>query len=184
MYGVTRTDARAQLAVMDAIVFFAVCTLICAFLVSSALSQREVIDESAHSAPRADEILSAYLGASLGEPLSLGSPGLELTGAEPLCEVLFVIASLLSEGREPEEFLMLFSACSRVLEAICIQWSPMLRLSSHAVDGWTTLIEVGAPRLDRFETWSSTKNLGECGEATITVTLVLSSSLLLHDVGV
>lgn len=182
MSGTSRADTRAQLAVMDAMVFFAVCAVISASLASSALHCSDLTDEPTHGAVRADELLSAYLRASLGEPLSVEPSRLELTGLEPLSEVLFVMASLLTQGREPEEFSALSSLCSRIIVGMCGPWSPVLRLSASGSEGWATLIEIGAPRLDSLETWSATKSLGESGGSTITVTLVLFSTLLLHDV--
>jgi len=178
LYGSRRVDRSAQLALMDAMVFFAVSMVICATLASYALGQGTGASDAVYSPASPDELLSVYLGASIGEGFVLQGSGLELTGRETFGETLFVIAALLAQGHDETSFESVLAHCSAVLSGLCAPWPSILRLSLADGADWVVFLEVGQDASAGSDTASASQNLGECEGAPLMVTLVLSPALL------
>lgn len=177
MSGRRTHDERAQLALLDAMVFFAVSTVICSVMVSYSVSEDgSGGDVFASAAP--EEVLSAYLCASLGKDFILGAPALELLGSERVGEVLFLLMATVLDGGSLEVFEPLLSHCGEVLAGLCGPWSHLLRLSSEDGGGTTILIMFGCEPDEGADATSSSQNLGTYGGADLTATLVLSPALL------
>lgn len=184
MSGRRRRDGRAQLAVLDAMVFFAVSSLICATMASYAASHSGRGSDWDACAPDMDGLLEVFLMASLGEAPPFESFGFELTGQETFGEALFIVSALVAEGYLAASFWPLFALCLDVLSDLCPQWSPAVRLSALAGGSWVLLAEFGGPPLEGADTYSASQNLGASGGASLTATLLLSPGLLLHGYGV
>ena len=180
MSGRPPRDERAQLALLDAMVFFAISMVICGVMVSYAVPGGSIDDGSFGSA-RADNLLAVYLGASLGDGVALGVAGFEFTGDERLGEVLFLLSALVLDGVPLEGFEPLLSHCSSVLSALSEPWSPFLRVISDDGEGGVTIISMGCEPGDGHDSESASQNLGEYDGSSLTATLFLSPALLVES---
>lgn len=180
MSGRPSSDDRAQLALLDAMVFFAISVVICSVMVSYAVPGASVDDGSMGSAG-ADNLLAVFLGASLGDGVAIGVPGFELTGSERFGEVLFLLSALALDGVPLEGFEPLLSHCSSVLSALSEPWSPFLRVVSDDGEGDVTLISIGYEPGNGRDSEAASQNLGEHGGSSLTATLVLSPALLVQS---
>lgn len=184
MYGRPRWDERAQLALMDAMVFFAVSAVICGTLMSHVASQFQYVEDEAFSPSETDELLTAFLGASMGRTFTLDGLGTELTGLERFAEVLFLVSAMILDGQDADLFAEVLSHCGRVISALCEPWSSTLRLSSSEYGSWRILVEVGEPPPADSDTCAASQSLGASDGTGLVVTLVLFPTLSLHGLGV
>lgn len=178
--GIHRHDIGGQLAVMDAMVFFAVCSVICATMMSCAMSRTDATDEATPSADLAEGLLATYLEASFGRRASAEPSGLELIGTERFCDVLRVVLVLVVEGHSTEEFSAILAHCEETLSSMCSPWSWSLRLSSSSTLGWHAVTALGELVNEGADAWSASKELGEFQGSTLRATLVLASDIALR----
>lgn len=184
MSGTPRWCEGAQLALMDAMVFFAVCGVICGTLMANVVTRSQDIKEDALGPSGADELLMAFLRSSVGRAFALEDIGAEVSGHELFSEVLFLAAAMTLEGEYEDSLEGLMSYCGEVLEALCEPWSPVLRLSSESDGSWETLVEVGGPLVEKVDTWAASQSLGEHEGAGLLVTLLLLPAPALHGTSV
>lgn len=182
--GSSRLRDEGQLALLDAMVFFAVAMVICSCIACHALDGTRVSWEDGASTSEADMLLTVFLTASVGKPFSIGFIGSEITGYERFAEILFLLAAHLKEGCDEDCLRDVFTHCGEVLATICAPFSPVLRLSCLTDGSLMTLTEFGRPA-DGPDADASTQSLGMYGGTGLVATLVLSSAcLLLHGVDV
>ncbi|MDQ1372008.1 MAG: hypothetical protein QG582_923 [Candidatus Thermoplasmatota archaeon] len=184
MSGTPRVCDQAQLALLDAMVFFAISAVICATLMAHAATQLTGPDEAVPSPSEADELLAAFLGSSIGREFVIQSLEVEVTGYERFSDVLFMVSAMLLDGEDLGSFAEVMSYCHDVLDGLCEPWSSMLRLSSAEDGSLRTLAEVGEQPAAGVDTCASSQSLGASDGTGLVVTLVLSPTLLLHGVGV
>ena len=175
---------QAQLALLDAMVFFAISAVICATLMAQVAAQLTGPDEAAPDPSETDELLAAFLGSSIGRAFIIQSPEVEVTGYERFSDVLFMVSAMLLDGEDPGSFAEVMFYCHDVLDGLCEPWSSMLRLSSAEDGSLRTLTEVGEQPAAGVDTCASSQNLGASDGIGLVVTLVLLPTLLLHGIGV
>jgi hypothetical protein len=176
--GRRRWREGAQLALMDAMVFFAVSMVICATLASYSASQGADVADETEAFTDPDGLLAVYLRASLGKEFVLEGPGLVLTGREQFSETLYLVCALVVQGLNIEEFELVLTHCHLVISGLCDSWYAILRLSLAATTGWTVLAELGEEASS--DSLAASQNLGVCGGSQLVVTLILHPALLLH----
>ena len=185
MCGRRTCDDTAQLALLDAMVFFAVSALICSVMISAVESSvdRERADVPARVDPSG--LLQVFLAASLGEGVRLEGAGLELTGREQFGETLLAVGGLVRSGLPAGLFEEFLSHCARVLDVLCPHaYAPWLQVLSEEPMGWALLYSVGAAEPDHSEAISSYQNLAGGDGTRVMVILALSPTLLPHLVQV
>lgn len=180
MYGRPGRDDRAQLALLDAMVFFAVSTVICGVMTSYAESHVDGRDDALLSSTDADRLLSVYLEASLGDAFVVDALGLELTGQERFGEILLLLAGMALDGGSLEPFGPLLARCGEVLAPICLPWSWCMSVCCDDGTQWVTLIIMGQEPDGQADAASASQSLGVHGRAALRATLVLSPPLLPH----
>lgn len=173
-------DTSAQLALMDAMVFFAVSTIICATLASYVVREGEEEAEGPTVLAGADGLLAVYLQASLGRSFILGADGLELTGREQIGEILYLVAALAVRGHDLSVCDPVFEHCLAVLDGLCEPWSPSLTVSLVGADRWIVLVELGEEAISEPYSYAASQNLGMCDSVPVMVSLVLHPALLPH----
>lgn len=184
MSGKPRRDDRAQLALMDAMVFFAVCAVICGMMTAHLASLSLDAQVSAPGPMSVDELLMSFLGASVGREVVLEDLGMELTGLELFSETLSLVSATVVAGGQVDSFAELLTHCESVLSTMCSPWSSMLRMSSEDGGHWETLVEVGDAPPAGVDTWASSQSLGVWAGVPLTATLVLFPALVLHSLRV
>lgn len=180
MCGRRGRDDVAQLALLDAMVFFAVSTVICGVMTSYAESHADGQGDALLSSTDADSLLSVYLEASLGDAFVVDALGLELTGQERFGELLLLLAGMMLDGRPMEPFGPLLARCGEVLAPICLPWSPCMSVCWDDGGQWVTLIMMGLEPDGEADAASASQSLGVHGQAALRATLVLSPPLLPH----
>lgn len=178
MCGRLTRDEPAQLALLDAMVFFAVSMVICGTLMSYVASRAGGPSEVADAGTDADESLATFLESSLGEGFALDGLGLELTGRELFGETLLLISAMVLQGRPIEVFEPVLSHIDVVLSRVCDPCATLLKTSLADGDEWATLMEIGQEPSEAADTESASQNLGMCEGVAVMVTLVLSPALL------
>lgn len=168
-----------QLALMDALVFFAISTVICSVMVFYTASWEDARADPLLSSADPDNILSVYLQASVGDAFVVEGVGLELTGRERMCEVLLLLGEVALSGGPLEPFDLLLAKCGEVLRPLCMPLRPTLSVCCEDGEGWAVLVRIGEETFTA-EAVSATQNLGGFAEARLHVTLVLSPALLPH----
>lgn len=184
MCGRLTMDERAQLALLDAMVFFAVSMVICGTLMSYVASNAGDPCESVGTGADTDESLAVFLESSLGEGFVLDGLNLELTGREQFGETLLLISAMVLQGHPVEVFEPVLSHIEVVLSRVCGPWAALLRTSLADGDEWVTLMEIGQGPTEDADTESASQNLGMCEGATVMVTLVLCPALLSQSLSV
>lgn len=172
MSGKTNGGDRAQLALLDAMVFFAVSMVICATVLSHAAPGA---DDPYHVAadPRPDECLAVYLESSLGQRLLLSPLDLELTGRESFSETLSIVSALIVQGVPTVVFDPILTLGSALLAGLCAPYSALLSVSLIDGDIQSTVIELGKRPVGYTDAHSASRNLGTCEGAPLVATLVL-----------
>lgn len=165
---------------MDAIVFFAVCSVICASMMSYALSQPSVMDETGPREDLVDELLAVFLEASFGERMCAGLSELELVGTERFCDVLRLTLVLILRGCVIEDFSAILAHCATTLSSMCLPWLWSLELSASTAPGWREVAEFGGPVHECADAWSASQELGTSDGAALRATLVLTSEVALR----
>ncbi len=184
MSGMHRPDEGGQLALLDAMVFFAVSAMICAAMVSQAVSQTQALREDVLDGPATDELLNAFLSASVGAVIYLDGLDAELTGDERFCEALFLVSAMILDGQGSGSLGELLSFCGRVLADLCAPWSSTLMLSALDDGHMVLLVEVGEQASADADKYAASQSLGEYGGKGLVATLVLFPALVLHGLGV
>jgi hypothetical protein len=161
-------------------VFFAVATVICSVMVSSAVQRGDELAGDLLSSSDPDALLSVYLGASVGEQMLVEEADLELTGLETFGEVLSVLGWMALDGRPIGAFEPVLAVCGEVILRLCQPWSPFLSLYCDEGDGWQALISIGIEPGERSDAVSAVQNLGGRADASLIATLVLLPPLLPH----
>ncbi len=180
MCGSLRSDERAQLALMDAMVFFAVSMVICGTLMSYVVSNAGDHYEAVGTGADTDESLAVFLESSLGEGFVLDGLGLELTGREQLGETLLLISAMVLQGHPSEVFEPVLLHIEEVLVRVCDPCAALLRVSLAEGVEWVTVMEIGQEPAENADTDSASQNLGMCEGAPVMVTLILCPALLSH----
>jgi len=182
--GKRRRDDGGQLALLDAMVFFAVSSMICATMASHAVNRSQALEAAALGEPNTDEMLSVFLSASVGASIGLEGLSVELAGYESFSEVLFLVSAMVMDGQDENLLEPVLSLCSHVLADLCAPWSPLLVLSAEADGNMASLLEVGEQAVSDADKYAASQSLGEHGGVGVVVTLVLSPVLLLHGLDV
>lgn len=181
MCGLPRSDDGAQLALLDAMVFFAVSSLICATMVSSVLSQADQESVAVIEGADPSETLRVFLVASVGEKLVLEDMGLWLSGREQFAEALLTVAELVRTGAPAESAAPLMSCCGAVLARLCgPAYAPALQVHCEEPVGWTVLLSTGGSWDDNTDSVSACQDFTGRGGARIVISLALSPALLPH----
>jgi len=176
--GKPKRDEHAQLALLDAMVFFAVCAVICGTLMSYVVSQAGGPSDTVGAGVDPDESLAVLLDSSLGEGFVLDGLGLELTGREQLGETLLLISAMVAQGHPVEVFEPVLSHVGVVLSLVCDPCAALLRTSMAGGAEWVTLMEIGQGPTGTADTDAASQSLGMCEGVPVMVTLVLSPALL------
>ncbi|MEW5747947.1 MAG: hypothetical protein AB1793_04040 [Candidatus Thermoplasmatota archaeon] len=180
MCGRRSRDDGAQLALLDAMVFFAVSTVICGVMTSYAGSHADGQGDALLSSADPDSLLSVYLEASLGGAFVVDALGLELTGQERFGELLLLLAGMALDGRPMEPYGPLLARCGEVLASTCLPWSSCISVCCDDGAQWVTLMVMGQEPDGRADVASASQSLGVHGQAALRATLVLSPPLLPH----
>ena len=180
MYG--KRDDGAQLALMDAMVFFTVCAMICATMVSYASLQTGGEVGPLEDPPDIDRMLEVLLDASLGDRIVIGGAGLELTGSEDVSEAVLMVSSLVLAGSTEEVFSEVLLRIESILCAVCAPWMHEMSILFLSLDGWAQLLDIGTDMEDATDVWCASQNMGSCRGVPLLLTLALSPALLPHGV--
>ncbi len=119
MSGPRKRDRRdgAQLALVDAMVFFAIALVISTLFLGSA--GRVSDPEPSEPLPYVESLLRSFLGASLCERLILSAGGgIEIGPYEKVCDCLAVELHMLREGCPLEAFAPLDSLLALLLDSV------------------------------------------------------------------
>jgi hypothetical protein len=160
--------------------FFAISTVICGVMASSAALRGEAQEGDILSLSEPDSLLSVYLSASLGGPLEIEEAGVELTGRETFGEVLSVLGWIAADGLPVEAFGPVLVVCGEVVSRLCQPWSSLLSVSCDECGERTVLMTFGSDPSGSSDAASAAQNIGWRDGASLMATLVLSPPLLPH----
>ena len=120
MYGDAglRSDDSGQLALMDALIFFVVATVVSGLVLADAMPERRAANPL--RSIDAHEMLRVLLSASIGEPATVSTgAGTCLPGDTSVGDCLFFELMALQQGSLRSTFASLESTISRAMVAVC-----------------------------------------------------------------
>ncbi len=183
MSGRRRFGRGGQLALMDAMVFFAVAMLASSVLLSYSRSQPLDPLGDADGAGDPAEVLRVFLRASVGAEIELWD-GLTIAGCEPVADCLMAEACWISQGAAPSSFEELDIVLLAMLEKIVAPGlSPHLQVID-TVDGGQTVLRIERSPAASDVRVSATQEFPGVGGSGYLAVLVLDPSLLLQGGGV
>lgn len=125
MFGRSRSDTSAQLALLDAMVFFAGALLVTGMMFSQRATDSEAHEDGIAGVCDPADLLDALMKASVGEPMELATQRMTtLTGCEEISQVLSFELDELVSGTPAEVFAefngiirgALLAACTPAME--------------------------------------------------------------------
>lgn len=184
MSGRAGRDRGAQLALLDALAFFAVSALICSVMVSSVAHKVDWERQDAIGQAGPSELLAVFLEASVGQGFPL-APDLELTGREQFGEALLAAADMVRRGFPADGLAPFLAHCREVLGILTPStYIPRLQVLSDEGVGWVVLVTIGGDDADHPDSVSAYQNLAGRDGTPMVVALTLSPALLPHVVPV
>ena len=118
--GRLESECTGQLALMDAMVFFAVALAVCSATLGYLDDGAADADRSQRARADPSAVLEVFMSCSLGSPVSLdGLVSVELTGREKVCECILAEAWALESGADIGRFSDLNSVIMGALRSIC-----------------------------------------------------------------
>ena len=183
--GYRKSGNEAQLAVFDAMVFFAVCLLTCSLLISNAQhSQRSQLD-AALASDQAETLLRVYLASSLGVTMEIDRSGLIVTGHESIADIVATMVELRLDGVDMSPYTGIMAACGSVLSNICPDcWSPEMRAFRADATEMIPLLSFGEHEDRDSDRISASQTITTRDEIQVLLVLTLSPALPSHLVPV
>lgn len=183
MYGELRRDRRAQLAVMDAILFFLVAGVVSSVMLANAFGSRVPGDPGLADrlSGRAAEMLRAFLDASIGRQVVLFADGSELVvpASSEIADCITAELAALEKGVDQVAFRDLNEALCAALSAIA---GPSVRalVCVHDTGSHDSAPVLALPETppDSRNIYASSCVLGEEAGAAYLIVLLLDPSPL------
>ena len=176
---------EAQLAAFDAMVFFAVCLLICNILIANAQHGESSQLDSALANDHAETLLRVFLASSIGERFELNSCDLIITGYEPIADVLAVMVELRLQGVDLSPYAPVLALCGSVLSCVCSYiWAPELRAYGMGAGEMTPLLSFGEHASCDGDRLSASQIMTTRDGVQVLLVLTLAPSLPAHLVPV
>lgn len=179
MFGRRGTDCQAQLAVMDAMIFFAVAGLVSSALLANSLGGPAAhgLDQADSLSARAADMLRAFLDASLGREVLMLSEGRELVVPASTKVSDCIVAELAALENVPDQgmFADMNDALSAVLRALS---DPHVTAYAcvYDMDASTAILALPNPPPDSPNVYGSSCILGEGLGAVHSIVLLLEPS--------
>lgn len=186
MSGRFEDGCEAQLAVMDAVVFFVAATAISTMVLSYASPDNDHRLDGHGGDVDPAEVLNVFLMTSLGERLTLeiGRP-VVVDGSEDVASCLALEVSALKAGREPGVFAGMNSVLEGMLVSLCNPvFEPHLIVFERADAGWSVLFALLGVTDRTWEAYASSAGLMTDDETECLVELVLTPSSSSEDINV
>ncbi|UCE44780.1 MAG: hypothetical protein JSU93_05110 [Methanobacteriota archaeon] len=177
-----QSDARAQIALMDALIFFAIAMLICSIQLGAFARGLMADEDTSQFCGRCDpdDILTAFLRSSIGVEASLWAGyDLYVPARTVVSECIAVEVTAIGNGVDSESF----DALNMVLLGLLNNLShplmtPHLIISRHLDDGPIVLLRIEQSPPGRSDLVASTCKLPDCGHDAATVSLLLEPAPL------
>lgn len=186
----TRTahDSVGQIALMDAMVFFAVALLICSIQLSTYREGAEPDDQFAESDGRSDPgcVLPVFLRASIGTATSVRVDcGLAVPAHTTISDCLAAEATALVRGVTEDAF----SDLNRLILGAAKNLShptmnPHVILNHHTEHGVIVLLRIEYCLPSSGDVIAATSDLLDCGDVRVAVSFLLEPALLPEGRGV
>lgn len=179
MCGRRRSDCRGQLAVMDAMIFFAVAGLVSSALLANSLGGPAApgLEQEYSLRARAADMLRAFLDASLGREVVVLSGGYELVvpASTKVSDCIVAELAALENAAEHGAFADMNDALSAVLHALSDS-----HVTAYAcvydMDASTAILALPSPPPDSPNMYGSSCILGEGVGAAHSIVLLLDPS--------
>ncbi len=187
MHGRLKRDSRAQLALLDALVFFTVILALCGSMVAYVkMCETSRIDDCGIESVDVSELLSVFLHASIGASVEIATnTAIEMTGKESMADILMVICDAKLSGTNESFFAPLPTMILEALVRACpSNIEPHLVVLDLTVNPTSEILVLeNGPCCEADTSAASQKMLGHDGILLLLV-LVLEPALGLHDSGV
>jgi hypothetical protein len=176
---------EAQLAVLDAMVFFAICLLISSVLVCNVRSTGHAQSDPLLASDEASNLLEVFLECSLCRHVQLDACGVDLSGHESIAEILSALAELRIRGSDLGPYDPILSECRSVLYGICSPgWVPGLSVCRVEEIHLAVLLSIGNESVGEGLTLAASQMLPTPSSSSVMVVLTLAPALALHAVPV
>ena len=183
----TRADAQGQLALVDAMVFFAAMLLVSGMLAALCMPESES-PQKATAGSRGDPatVLRVFLGSSLGAPVFLDKPmAFMLDSRQEVAECLAVEVQAVESGIAVSCFRSLNDMLLSILVTLCgLSLEPSLEVVRMTDFQPETLIEFGHELPKSQNIYASSTELPGSGDHVHLVKLELAPALLPEHVDV
>ncbi|MBU1157918.1 MAG: hypothetical protein KKE24_01100 [Candidatus Thermoplasmatota archaeon] len=180
-------DSDAQLALLDALVFFTVILALCSSMVAYVeICETYRIDDYGVKAIDVSELLSVFLRTSIGASVEIASGiDIEMTGRESMADILMVVCDAKLSGVDEKFFAPIPSMILEALVGACpSNIEPHLVVLDLTVNPPSEILVLeNAPCGETDTSAASQKMLDHEGRPFLLV-LVLEPALGLHDLGV
>ncbi len=180
-------DSHAQLALLDAIVFFTVILALCSSMVAYVeIFETYRLDECGINAVDASELLSVFLRTSIGASVQVASgTDIEMTGRESMADILMVICDAKLSGVDESFFAPLPSMILETLVLVSPSYiEPHLVILDLTSSPNSEMLVLENSPCREADTSAASQMMMDPEGRSFLLVLVLEPALGPHDLGV
>lgn len=181
MFGIRKTAELGQLALMDALVFFLVATVISSVvLFYSGPANEPPIAEHGQGRSDPDEVLKTVLHASIGDEIVVAVESQRhISKSTEIGQCLLIESGMLIEGAPVSAFGSLNAAVQSILEEVCSPfYEPRMTISELSDAGASQLISIPSETITCENQFGSSVELSLSDGTILLIQLVLAPAAL------